>query len=98
MGKLKAGSMGSPNAAGKPAEFAGSLAAAIEDAYWAALGADGKDQFDRSLNQETDRDRRRIFVAIAQGVIGYLDANADAFKVVGPAAIVTGVSIDLQTS
>ncbi len=98
MGKLKAGSMGSPNSAGTPPEFANSLAAAIEDAYWSALQADGKDRFDRSLNQDSDRDRRRIFVAIAQGVIGYLDANADAFKVVGPAAIVTGVSIDVQTS
>lgn len=98
MGRLRAGSMGSAASSGVPPQFAGSLAAAIEDAYWAALGADSKDQFDRTTNAESDRDRRRIFVAIAQGVVGYLDVNSDAFKVVGPSTVVSGVSIDIETT
>lgn len=80
-----------------PPEFVGSMAAAIETAYRNTLAADDKDTFDLNTNKETDRDRRRIFVAIAQGVVGYLAANQDAFRVVGP-GVPGGTTIDIRTS
>lgn len=97
MADLKPGRMGSSAAPVTPAEFAGSMAEAIENAYWSSLAADGKDTFDRSTNAETDRDRRRIFVAIAQGVIGFLAQNDDAFRVVGP-AVPANTTIDIRTA
>lgn len=96
MADLKAGRMGSPASPTTPPEFAASLASAIEDAYWATLQADGKRTFDRTTNTEEDRDRRRIFVAIAQGVIGYLSANDDAFDVVG-STVASDTRIDIRT-
>jgi len=97
MADLKAGGMGSAAASGTPAEFASSMAEAIENAYWSSLSSDGKDTFDRSTNAETDRDRRRIFVAIAQGVVGYLAQNDDAFRVVGP-SVPANTTIDIRTA
>lgn len=97
MADLKAGRMGSPGSATTPPEFAASLAKAIEDAYWATLQADGKRTFDRSTNTESDRDRRRIFVAIAQGVVGYLASNDDAFDVVG-GTVAPGTRIQIRTN
>jgi hypothetical protein len=96
MGALKAGGMGSAAWPSTPGEFASSMAQAIEDAYWSSLSADGKKTFDRSTNTEGDRDRRRIFVAIAQGVVGYLAANEDAFDVVG-STVASDTTIDIKT-
>jgi hypothetical protein len=97
MADLKAGRMGPSSVTGKPADFASSMAEAIEDAYWASLVADGKDTFDRSTNSESDRDRRRIFIAIAQGVIGYLADNEDAFRVAVP-TVPSTTSVDIRTA
>ena len=52
-----------------PAEFAASMAWAIEDAYLQSLLAEGKHPFEVHVNDDAARDRRRIFVAIAQGVV-----------------------------
>lgn len=95
--KLKAGGMGSSVVATTPGEFISSMAAAIEDAYLAALAIDGKRTFNKTTNTENDRDRRRIFVAIAQGVVGYLKANADALDVVG-STVPSDTRIEIQTT
>jgi len=76
---LYAGAMGSAADASTPVEFQDSLASLIEDRYWALLDPDNR--FDRTTNAETDRDRRRLFVAIAQGIVDYLHAHPGAFRV-----------------
>lgn len=67
---------GGPDAA----DFAGSMAEAIEKSLNALLIHDGKDPLPTTETPET-RDRRRLFIAIATGVIDHLQANADAFEV-----------------
>jgi hypothetical protein len=79
MTKLKPGQLGDPTATAKPAAFTGSMAEAIENALNALLPADR--QFDASVNTAEARDRRILFVAIAQGVCGHLQANAAAIEV-----------------
>ena len=96
MAALKAGAMGAASNPSTPNEFTASMAAAIEDAYWNSLAADNKLTFDRSTNSESDRDRRRIFVAIAQGVTAYLHGNADAFEVRADAALPPKTRIEID--
>jgi hypothetical protein len=64
-----------------PTSFANSMAGAIEDALNALLDAAGKDRLPADDTEQT-RDRRRLFVAIATGVVEHLKANPAAFKVV----------------
>lgn len=92
---LVAGNMGHAADASTPAEFAGSMADYIEKAYWDALDDDGKKTFDRSTNTETDRDRRRIFVAIARGVLGYINDNQAAFTIAST-GLPSGSSLDVS--
>jgi hypothetical protein len=96
MASLKPGALPSST---DPNAFAASMAAAIEDAYWNSLAADGKRIFDRTTNTESDRDRRRIFVAIAQGVTEHLRANAAALRVTAdvPLPPNTRIEIDVAT-
>jgi hypothetical protein len=61
------------------ANFAGSMAEAIENALWALLPADL--QFDKADTSAQAQDRRRLFVAIAQGVVQHLVDHADAFAI-----------------
>lgn len=68
--KLKAGTLDDN-------KFSGSMAEAIEKAFedvW-------EEHYKTHLNKETEKDRRVLFVAIAQGVIRYLKANEDAFSI-----------------
>lgn len=76
---LKPGKLGDATATAKPAEFAGSMAEAIEDALWTLLPADRR--FDKNVNTPEARDRRTLFVAIAQGVCAHLAQNAGAVTV-----------------
>lgn len=71
--KLKAG--------GQVPNFAGSMAEAMENALNLLLVAEGRPQVPTENTAET-RDRRVMFLAIAQGVVNHLTANADAFRVV----------------
>jgi hypothetical protein len=77
--KLRPGGMGQSEAAGgpttKPPEFANSLAEAIENAFNALLVADDMDPLPVHNNLPETRDRRRLFVAIAQGLANYLDGR-----------------------
>ena len=81
--KLRPGGMGSSEADGgpttKPLEFAGSLAEAIEDAFNTLLAADDMDQLPVNNNLPETRDRRRLFVAIAQGLATYLEGREVEF-------------------
>jgi len=71
-------------------KFAGSMGAAIEDALNNLLSNPLPDN-----DEPETHDRRRLFVAIAQGVIDHLAANPDAFRLDlvknGPA--ITGVKL-----
>lgn len=78
--ELKPGGLGSPSVVGTPSEFANSMAAAMETALNQLLADEGKPQVPTDNSPET-RDRRIMFVAIAQGVVEHLVENQDAFKV-----------------
>ena len=78
--QLKPGGLGDPGFVGIPPEFAASMALAMEQALNDLLVAEGKPALDTSNSAET-RDRRTLFVAIAQGVVSHLVANHDAFDV-----------------
>jgi hypothetical protein len=63
-----------------PADFTGSMAAAIEDELNRLLTADGLPALPLDDSPET-RDRRRLFVAIARGVMRHLVENRDAVTI-----------------
>lgn len=65
---------------GQGADFASSMAKAMEDALNVLLVAEGRPPVDTTDSDET-RDRRIMFLAIAQGVVNHLAANEDAFTV-----------------
>jgi hypothetical protein len=77
---LKPGQMGSPAAIGTPAEFANSMAAEIEAAFSELLQDAGLPPL-ADDNSKESRDRRRLFVAIAQGVVRHLVARNEAFVI-----------------
>ncbi len=66
--------------AGTLASFGGSMAEAMDLALNQALIAEGKPALDMSNSNEA-RDRRTLFVAIAQGLVDHLMANQEAFDV-----------------
>lgn len=63
-----------------PSAFANSMAAAIEAELNTLLLADGLPTLDIDNTPES-RDRRRLFAAIARGVVRHLHDNLDAIKV-----------------
>ena len=97
MPALKPGGMGDRKAAGKPPEFAGSMADAMETALNKLLFNDGINQFDVNTNSEEARARRRLFVAIAQGVVRHLKDNADALWIENVLNVKLPRHIDIQT-
>jgi hypothetical protein len=78
--QLKPGALGAASDPGNPAAFAGSMAAAIESALNALLLAEGRPALPIDNSAET-RDRRMLFVAIAQGVVNHLAAHHGAFVI-----------------
>lgn len=98
MPPIKPGAMGSkgdPNT--KPPQFAGSMAEAMENALNDALSVDGIKAFVVNTNSQDARDRRRMFVAIAVGMVEYLKHNTDALQIVDAAKKPTGESIVMST-
>jgi biotin synthase-related radical SAM superfamily protein len=89
------GSKVNPNV--KPLEFAGSMAEAIENALNSALSADGMKTFAVNTNSQEARDRRRLFVAVAVGVVAYLKHNTNALTILDSLSIPTGESIVVST-
>lgn len=80
MAELKAGGLGSPSDPAVPAAFANSMAAAMESAINALLSAEGHAEVAVDNSPES-RDRRILFLAIAQGVVNHLADNQDAFRI-----------------
>lgn len=61
--------------------FANSMAAAMEAALNTLLDQVGRPRVPTDNSDET-RDRRVMFLAIAQGIVDHLVANEDAFRIV----------------
>lgn len=82
---LNPGNMQSAPDLGKqvPADFDSTMASAIENALVAMLQQDGMNSFTVDTNSKEARDRRRLLIAIAQGVVRHLVDNAAAFHVTG---------------
>jgi hypothetical protein len=66
-----------------PSDFESSMAASIEAALNALLAQDSMNTFNVQSNTQTARDRRRILIAIAQGVVSHLKNNPGAFVIQG---------------
>jgi len=66
--ELKPGAMGSPDDDTTPDVFTGSMASAIEEEFNKLLQAEGLPTLPLDNSRES-RDRRRLFVAIARGVL-----------------------------
>lgn len=79
--QLKPGAMGSPDDPGTPSEFAASMAATIEAELNRLLQAEGLPRLPVDDNSRETRDRRRLFVAIARGILRHLDERRDAITV-----------------
>ena len=65
---------------GQAPNFAGSMAAAMEEALNKLLEAEDRPTVPDDDSAET-RDRRILFLAIAQGIVSHLVANEDAFVI-----------------
>jgi hypothetical protein len=89
--------MGDKSEIGMPQAFQGSMAAAMEQAFNNLLQAEGMKTFDVNTNSTEARDRRRLFVAIAQGIVRHLKDNAKALEIFESQNHPTGESISLQT-
>jgi hypothetical protein len=76
--QLKPGGMGLAIPGGTPAEFADSMAARMEEALNELLDEDGLRTLPTNDNSRETRDRRRLFVAIARGIVRHLEERAEA--------------------
>jgi hypothetical protein len=96
--QLKPGGMGkaSDPLNAKPSDFANSMADAMDSAFHALLAAEGMSSFEVNTNSKEARDRRRIFVAIAQGVVRHLKDHGKALTVVNTLNNPTGETIQVQ--
>jgi hypothetical protein len=81
--QIKPGQMGSPAAANTPSVFADSMAAHIEAAFNALLQQEDLPRMPDDNSKES-RDRRRLFVAIARGIVRHLDEHRTAITVTVP--------------
>lgn len=98
MSAIKPGGMGSkadPNVV--PPEFTNSMAEAMENAFNDLLASDGMKTFTVTNNTQESRDRRRLFVAIALGMMRYLSNNSDALKILDSLNNPTGEKIVIGT-
>ena len=80
---IKPGRMGSPASASTPSVYADSMAAQIEAAFNALLAEEGLPRMPDDNSKES-RDRRRLFVAIARGIVRHLDEQRAAITVTVP--------------
>ena len=81
--QIKPGRMGSPASAGTPSVFADSMAAQIEAAFNDLLAEEDLPRLPDDNSKES-RDRRRLFVAIARGLVRHLDEHREAITVTVP--------------
>lgn len=94
MADLKAGDLGSPSDPAIPPAFAGSMAAAMEIAINALLSSEGRPTVPVDNSPES-RDRRILFLAIAQGVVNHLAQNPDAFRIRNAIGDPVGLHIEI---
>jgi hypothetical protein len=87
--------MGSPDVAGTPGEFANSMAAAIESELNSLLQDEGLPMLPLDNSRET-RDRRRLFVAIARGVLRHLDERRTAITVTDSHGVASSPEFDID--
>ena len=96
--QLKPGGMGSAAGTGEPAAFAASMAADIEAALNSLMAAEGKAPLLIDDNSPDTRDRRMLFVAIAQGVVNHLVNNQAAFQILLADNTVTSQKVNIQVA
>jgi len=98
MAQLRPGGMGNASAPlnARPPDFASSMADAMDTAFHNLLAAEGMKTFEVNTNAKEARDRRRLFVAIAQGVIRHLKDNAGALLIKDTLNNVVPDHIDVQ--
>ena len=89
---LKPGNLPSASA---PTAFENSLAKAIEDQLNWLLDNDDIEKLPTDDSQET-RDRRRMFVAIARGVIQHLNDNRNSIRIDFGSGVVRNPEFDVQ--
>ena len=97
--QIRPGNMGkaSERQDAKPKDFANSMADAMDTAFRNLLLAESMNGFDLDTNSQEARDRRRFFVAIAQGVVRHLKDHGNALLVVTNTGVPTGEAIQVQT-
>ena len=80
---IKPGRMGSAALPSTPSVFANSMADDIEEAFNALLAVEGLPRMPNDNSKES-RDRRRLFVAIARGIVRHLDQHRTSITVTVP--------------
>lgn len=81
---LKPGRMGSRTEPPPIADFTNSMAARMEEALNALMVADGLPPLKMNDNSKDTRNRRRLFVAIARGIVRHFEENAGAISLTVP--------------
>ena len=94
MADLKPGGLGSPADPPIPPDFANSMAAAMEAALNSLLSSEGNPTVPIDNTPES-RDRRTLFLAIAQGIFNHLVQNQDAFRIRDGSNNPVGLHIDI---
>ena len=77
--------------------FVDSMAAAMESQLDTLMVNDGLPPLSTDVADQTVRDRRRLFVAIARGVVLHLAANKDAFVIATNSGTVTAQLDEIKT-
>jgi hypothetical protein len=76
--------------------FANSMAEAIDNALQTLMHDDGLPDLKMDPNDPEVRDRRRLFVAIARGVVAHLDAQSAAMRITLPDSTVVWPNLDVD--
>jgi hypothetical protein len=76
--------------------FANSMAEAMDNALRTLMLDDGLPDLKMDPNDPEVRDRRRLFVAIARGVVAHFDAHGEAFRVTLPDSTVVWPNLDVD--
>jgi hypothetical protein len=82
----------------RPLDFANSMADAMDTAFHTLLSNEvpAMKTFEVNTNSREARDRRRLFVAIAQGIVRHLKDNAGALVIKDSLNNVINIHIDIQ--
>jgi hypothetical protein len=80
----------------RPGDFVDSMADAMDTAFHNLLSAESMKTFELDTNSKEARDRRRLFVAISQGIVRHLKDNAGALLLKDSSNNVVNIHIDIQ--